>query len=74
MQKMTLDEQRKHIETVTRQRAAIQKQIQELGEERKKFIAEERAKLAESDEENTLEEAMQQVLRDQAEARSFDLQ
>jgi len=73
MQKMTLDEQRKHIATVTEQRATIQKKINELNEERKALIAEERATLADSGEADTLDEAMQDVLHEQAEARSFEL-
>jgi G:T/U-mismatch repair DNA glycosylase len=74
MQKMTLDEQRKHIETVTKQRAALQEKINTLNEERKKFIAAERAKLAESGEADTLDEAMGRTLLEQAEARSFDVE
>jgi len=74
MQKMTLDEQRKHVATVTQQRAAVQERIQELNDERKVFIAEERAKLAESDEADTLDEAMQEVLHDQAKALDFELE
>ncbi|MBN1918055.1 MAG: VWA domain-containing protein [Verrucomicrobia bacterium] len=73
MRTMTLDEQRKHIETVTQQRVAIQKQINKLNEERKEFIAEERTKLAESGEADTLDEAMNSILREQAEARHFEL-
>ena len=74
MRTMTLDEQKAHIEAKTKERAKTQKKIQELNAERRKYVAEEMKKRAESGEEETLDAAMMRTLHEQAEAKDFSLE
>ena len=53
-------------------RAAIQKEISRLHEERKQYVAQRRRALGEDDK-NTLDEAMIAAIREQAAARRFTL-
>jgi len=73
MQKMTLDEQRAHVEAKAKERAKLQQEIQQLSEARKQFVAAEMKKLAAKSGGGSLDEAMIKSLRTQAEAKRFEL-
>ena len=72
MQKMTADERRKHVESMSTSRKKIQKQIQLLNTARNTYIANERRKLAD-DSTDTLDEAMGECLRGMANQKRFEL-
>ncbi|WAC20113.1 VWA domain-containing protein [Luteolibacter sp. SL250] len=65
MRGMKPEERNAFVEEATKQRAAIQKKITELGAQRDEFIAKERAKQATAGE-KTLDEAMVETTREQA--------
>lgn len=61
------EEREKYIEDLGKKRAEIQNRIQKLNDEREKYIAEERSKL----EDGTLDTAIIQAIRDQAEKKNY---
>ncbi|HEX6986219.1 MAG TPA: VWA domain-containing protein, partial [Planctomycetaceae bacterium] len=66
------DEERKaFLRAKAEEREAIQKQITELAEKRKAYIAEERKKQAGADKDRSLDEALLSALRTQAEKKDF---
>lgn len=69
MQKMTAKERKAYIETQAKQRTEIQKKIQQLNEQRKKYVAEEMKKRQKQG--NTLGSAIIQAIRQQAKKKSF---
>lgn len=69
MQKMSMEERKAYVESNAKRRAEIQKKIQVLNEQRKKYVAEEMKKLQRRGE--TLGSAMIQAVRRQATARNF---
>ncbi|MCA9068390.1 MAG: hypothetical protein KDA84_05685, partial [Planctomycetaceae bacterium] len=76
LQKMSLEERQKYIETQKAEREKIQKEIQELSQQRKEYIAKKRREEAEkSDKEqaDTLDAAVIKAIRSQAEKKKFDL-
>ncbi|MBN1443231.1 MAG: VWA domain-containing protein [Planctomycetes bacterium] len=70
MRKMTVEEQKAFLETKAARRKEIQAKIQELSEARKKFVAAEMKKRSESAPQ-TLESALIENLRAQAEKKGF---
>jgi len=73
MRTMTPDEQKAHIEAMATLRQGLQDKIQKASTERKRFIADEMATRADTDEADTLDAAMQKAIQDQAEAKDFSL-
>jgi len=71
MQALNEDERKKFVEELAGKRERISVEIDELGKERQAYIAIERAKLAESDEQG-LDEAMLKGLRDLARKKGFE--
>ena len=69
MQKMTTEERMAYIETKTKQRAEIQKQIQQLNGQRRKYIDEEMKKRQKQG--DTLGSAVIQAIREQAKKKNF---
>ncbi len=69
MQKMTAKERKAYIEAKAKQRDEMQKKIQLLNEQRKKYVAEEMKKLRK--ENDTLGSAIIQAVRKQAMKRNF---
>ena len=69
MQKMSMEERKAYVESNAKKRAEIQKKIQVLNEQRKKYVAEEMKKLQRRG--KTLGSAMIQAVRRQATARNF---
>jgi hypothetical protein len=65
MQKMTEVEQQAHVETQAKRRAEIQKQINDLGEQRKQYVAEEEKKQAQAPAAE-LGNAMRDAIREEA--------
>jgi len=72
MQKMTVEERKAYTQAKADERKALQEKIKGLNEERKKFVAEEMKKRADSGE-NTLVAAIIRALARQAEKKSFEL-
>ena len=70
MRMMTLEEQKAFLETKAGRRKEIQEKIQELSDARKKFIAEAMKKRSESAPQ-TLDSALIENLRAQAEKKGF---
>ncbi len=70
MQKMTLEERKEYIETQLKERRKIQKEIQELNKERKKYVAEEMKKLADKGG-DTLGASITKAVREQAAKKDF---
>ncbi len=70
MRSMTQSEKEAYVRDRESKREELQQQIQELNEQRKAYVAEERKKQAESGE-NTFDTAVIQVIREQAEQKSF---
>ncbi len=69
MQKMTAKERKAYVEAKAKQRNEMQQKIQQLNEQRKKYIAEEMKKLQKED--STLGSAIIQAVRKQAKKRNF---
>lgn len=69
LRKMSREERKKYIEAKARQRAEIQQRIQELSEQRKKYVAEEMKK--QQKQANTLGSAVIKAVRDQAKKKNF---
>ena len=72
MRKMTMKERKAYVEAKTKQRADLQKKIQELNDQRKKHVAEEMKKRQK--EGNTLGSAITQAIRAQAMKKNFEFE
>lgn len=70
MQKMDKEERKEYVGKKSKEREAIQKEIQELSSQRNKYITDERKKMS-SGSKNTLDEVMLKAVREQAEAKNF---
>ena len=70
MKNMTIEERKAYVEEKAKEREKIQKRINELGEERRKYIAD---KLADG-EDYTLDAAMLKVIREQAEDKNYSFE
>ena len=70
MKKMSVEERKAYVETKAKEREALQKEIGELNAARKTFVAAEMKKRANQDE-NTLENAIIEAVRTQAQAKKF---
>lgn len=70
MQKMDKEERKEYVSKKSKERDAIQKEIQELSNQRNKYIADERKKMS-SGSKNTLDEVMLKAVREQAESKNF---
>jgi hypothetical protein len=71
MRKMSVKERKAYVETQSKKRAEIQKKIQKLNEERKKYVADKQAELAKSNDKDTLDQAMIKSAREQAKRKNF---
>jgi hypothetical protein len=69
MRQMDAAERQAYVEEQAKTRAAIQAQIQQLNEQRRKYVAEEMTKLTKGGQ--TLGSAVKQAIREQARKRSF---
>ncbi|MCP4440977.1 MAG: VWA domain-containing protein [Aureispira sp.] len=70
MQKMDKEERKEYVGKKSKERNAIQKEIQELSTQRNKYIATEHKKMS-TGTKNTLDEVMIKAVREQAEAKKF---
>jgi hypothetical protein len=68
MQNMNLEERKAYVEKKAKEREKIQIQINELDKKRRDFVAQ---KLAENNEDNTLDAAMLRIIREQASERNY---
>jgi len=71
MRKMSMKERKAFVKAQSAKRAAVQKKIQKLNAERKKFVADKRKELAKSNEKDTLDQAMIKSAREQAKKKNF---
>lgn len=72
MQKMSREEQRKHVEAMSRQRAQVQSEIGRLAVEREAYMRDELARQAEGGEQ-TLGDAVKEALRQQLRDAGYDV-
>jgi hypothetical protein len=72
MQTMTVEERKAYVETKAKERAEIQQKIQELNDQRKKYVAEEMKK--QHDNTDTLGSAIIQAVSEQVERKNFKIQ
>jgi hypothetical protein len=71
MKKMTKEERVKYIDEKAKQREAIQQQISQLSEERRKYVALKEKELAAQTGDNTLDAAILNSIREQAKAKKY---
>jgi len=71
MRKMSVKERKAYVKSQANKRAEIQKKIQKLNEERKKYVSAKQAELAKSNEKDTLDQAMIKSAREQAKKKNF---
>ncbi|MBK9459531.1 MAG: hypothetical protein IPN94_08865 [Sphingobacteriales bacterium] len=71
MKKMTKEERVKYIDEKAKQREAIQQQISQLSEERRKYVAQTEKELAAQTGDNTLDAAILNSIREQAKAKKY---
>lgn len=71
MKKMTDKEKIAYVNDMAKKRAEIQKQIQELNTQRKKYVAAERNKM-QDDGKDTLGSAIQKAVQEQAKTKNFE--
>ena len=71
LRKLSLDEKKAYITGKTKERIAIRAEISKLSTQRTKYIAEQRRKQSESKPKNTLDAAIIQAIRTQAEKKKF---
>jgi hypothetical protein len=71
MKKMTLEERQAHVEKKVAERKEIQDRITQLSRERADYIAKETARLAAAAGEKTLDQAMIEAVRNQAQKRQY---
>ena len=74
LRKMSVPERKAYIERMTSQRAEIQQQIQQLSQQRDSYIAEQRQKLAAEPADATLDAAIVEAARTQAEQKDFQVE
>lgn len=67
MKKMTVDERKKYVDEKVKERETIQKEISELNEARRVYVADKQEEMGD----NTLDAVMLQAIREQAEAKNF---
>lgn len=70
MKKMTVEQRKAHVAEMERRRVVVQKQIGELTEQRKAFLAEELKKSG-LDESNAFDGAVRRAVHEQCEAKGF---
>ncbi|HVK16053.1 MAG TPA: vWA domain-containing protein [Fimbriiglobus sp.] len=73
MRKLKPEERVAFLKKKGEERAAIQKEINELSAKRAKFVEEERKKLPKTDSEKALDEALKGIIREQAKAKGFEV-
>ena len=71
MQEMTLEERADYINSQKIKREQIKQQIQQLSQQRERYIQEQRA-IAQAESADTLDDVMIQILQNQLEAKGFD--
>jgi hypothetical protein len=72
MQTMTVEERKAYVETKAKERTEIQQKIQELNDQRKKYVAEEMKK--QHNDTDTLGSAIIQAVSEQAERKNFRIE
>ena len=71
LRKLSPDELKAHVETMQKERAELQKRINELGKERDSFVAAERKKLAKTGKGDGFDEQISKSLRAQAKKKGI---
>ena len=71
MREMSMDQRRAYVRDKADQRRRIQEQIRQLDQQRRAYVAQAQRARTESDESNTLDEAMVTIARQQAVERGF---
>ncbi len=74
MKKMTPDERVAYVKKKAEERAALQKEINDLASARAKFVAEELKKAPKSAGEKALDEALKGIIREQANGKGFEFE
>lgn len=73
MRKLKPGERVAYLKKKADERAAIQKEINELSAKRAKFVADERKKQPKTEGEKALDEALREIIREQAKAKGFEV-
>ncbi len=73
MRKLKPEERVAYLKKKAEERAAVQKQINELSARRAKFVEEERKKQPKTEGEKALYEALKGIIREQAQAKGFEV-
>ncbi len=73
MRKLKPEERVAYLKKKADERAAVQKQINELSARRAKFVEEERKKQPKTEGEKALDEALKGIIREQAQAKGFEV-
>jgi von Willebrand factor type A domain-containing protein len=73
MRKLKPEERVEYLKKKADERAAIQKEINDLSAKRAKFVEAERKKQPKTDGEKALDEALQGIIREQAKAKGFEV-
>jgi hypothetical protein len=73
MRKLKPEERAAYLKKKTDERAAIQKEINDLSAKRAKYVEEERKKLPRTEGEKALDEALKGIIREQAKAKGFEM-
>ena len=68
MQEMTAEEKKQYVEVKKKERKALQEEINRLNKERRLYVETQRKNLSET---QTLDQAVINALREQAEAKGF---
>jgi hypothetical protein len=66
-----MKERKAYVKTQAKKRAEVQKKIQKLNADRKKYVADKRKEMAKSNEKDTLDQAMIRSAREQAKKKNF---
>ena len=73
MRKLKPEERVEYLKKKADERAAIQKEINDLSAKRAKFVEDERKKQPKTEGEKALDEALQGIIREQAKAKGFEV-
>ncbi len=73
MRKLKPEERAAYLKKKAEERAAIQKEVNDLSAKRAKYVEEERKKLPKTDGEKALDEALKGIIREQAKAKGFEV-
>jgi len=68
---LTLEQLKQHVDDMAKKRAVVSKQVSEIARKREAYVAEERKKMADKGD-KLFEEAILELVRDQARSRGFE--